>query len=692
MPISTTTNRVVLAGNGSSTVFPFAYEFFSQSDLKVFLYQSSAIQAQTLNTHYTVSGTPNQQGVYTQGGSVITNCAIPTGTLVVLTRDPSLVQNYALLQNGSINSLALVQQLDYLTLLLQRTDDRLDRAMLLQDGSAQNFDPQIPFIINASSVLMTNSTATGWTQGPQADQIFGAQSAAIAAAASMVAAGLSAASAVVSDLSAQSSAVSAGNNAILSASAALSASISASIVGSSAFWGSIAQSAAVSATDQAILSGSGALSASNSAALANSAAISAGNQAVLSGSAAVSATNQAILAAVSALQASSSVGAISLPLVVPSGGTGTQGKTAGAVAVWAGSSAMTTAGVTTAGQLLMASPTNNPSYGTPNFLENLLVNSAFDFWQAFPSGSSVASGNQVYFADQWYIHNTLGTNGVVTNTRTAGQNAQSINACQVQITVAPTAAIITQGCELWQTLENALVMSRIVGTTTGFVSAKVKALGNVTQVGVTGFQRNSEIKVANTDSSCFSEQVFAVNSASWTACLAAVTLGTTAVGSTGVIALRMRISGVSSGSAHVLSNGFIVEQAGLWAGDGSVQPGWMRRKINPDGELMDCQRFFEKTYDPTAAVGALSATGATQFTYPVSGCWLPERYKIEKRSAPAVTYYSPVTGAATKGANTSSGGDVAMTAGVQGLYGHASQSVNSTNHTVQWHYTSDSRI
>ncbi len=337
--ISDTTNRMVFVGNGSSTVFPYAHQFFNQTDLKVYLYSSSALNAQTLNTNYTITGTFNAQGIYTQGGGVVTTCAVPVGSLLVVTRDPSLVQNYQLLQNGNINSVALTQQLDYLTLLCQRLDDRVDRTMILQDGSAQGFDPQIPFVLAASSVLITNSTATGWTQGPQADQIFGAQSAAIAAALSATNAAISAASASADAIAAQSAAVSAGN--------------SVSLVGSTAFWGALAQSSALSATNNAVLAGSAALSASNSAAIASSSAVSAGNQGAIATSSAVSAGNNAILAASAALSASNSAAAISLPLSVANGGTGT-GSSFGGIAYLGNANAFTASSVASVSAMKMS--------------------------------------------------------------------------------------------------------------------------------------------------------------------------------------------------------------------------------------------------------------------------------------------------------------------------------------------------
>ena len=95
---------------------------------------------------------------------------MPINTLFVITRDPPLTQNYLLGQGATINSAALTNQLDYLTLLNQRLDDRLDRGMILPDGFADTFDPTIPVSIARSpnSYLLVNASGTGWTTSSSA--------------------------------------------------------------------------------------------------------------------------------------------------------------------------------------------------------------------------------------------------------------------------------------------------------------------------------------------------------------------------------------------------------------------------------------------------------------------------------------------------------------------------------------------
>src|SRR5258708_6545014 len=125
MGISSTTNRKVYQGDGTSAIFSFPYYFSKTSDLQVFVYDliAGGIVTQVLNgvggTGFTISGTPNSAGLYINGGSVVFNSSPVSTSQIVINREPSIIQNYTLGTNGQISSAALVNQLDYLTLITQ---------------------------------------------------------------------------------------------------------------------------------------------------------------------------------------------------------------------------------------------------------------------------------------------------------------------------------------------------------------------------------------------------------------------------------------------------------------------------------------------------------------------------------------------------------------------------------------------
>jgi len=164
MGVSTTTNTVIASGDGTTTAFPFAFYFFRKADLYVYLYDTVAktIALKVLGSDYTISGTPNAQGLYNNGGTV-NMAAAPAATIkVVVSRFPIETQTFALLQNGIISSNALVQQLDYLTLLVQSLQDQINRCLRLPEGFALAFDAEIPSDqVDVDLMLGINSSGDG---------------------------------------------------------------------------------------------------------------------------------------------------------------------------------------------------------------------------------------------------------------------------------------------------------------------------------------------------------------------------------------------------------------------------------------------------------------------------------------------------------------------------------------------------
>lgn len=166
MGVSSTTNRIAYTGDGSSTSFSFPYYFFNKSDLLVLVYDTllGGITTYVLNSGFTVTGTANSQGLYPSGASVVFSSYVPLATdIVVIIRDPSLVQNFSLVQNGLISSAALVQQLDYLTLLVQRLQDKVSRSVMIPDGLGSTFNTSLPTntALKPNAFLQLNSSASG---------------------------------------------------------------------------------------------------------------------------------------------------------------------------------------------------------------------------------------------------------------------------------------------------------------------------------------------------------------------------------------------------------------------------------------------------------------------------------------------------------------------------------------------------
>lgn len=169
MGISSTISRVTYTADGTSAVFLFPYEFTNTTDLLVYVQNNltGAISTLSSGADYSLAATPNQLGIYPQGGTVTTVLTPTSGYLVTLVRAPSLVQNYQLSQNATISGPALVNQMDYLTMLMQRVSDTVSRAIKLKDGMGQSFDPSLPqdIYLKAGSVLIVNSSGLAFDVG-----------------------------------------------------------------------------------------------------------------------------------------------------------------------------------------------------------------------------------------------------------------------------------------------------------------------------------------------------------------------------------------------------------------------------------------------------------------------------------------------------------------------------------------------
>jgi len=133
MTIAKTVRRVQYAGNGSTTPFAFAYRFFDDADLEVYItVDATGVQTQqTLTTHYTVSNNGDETG-----GTVTMVTAPASGeTLTILGAVP-LTQSTDYTGNDPFPAETHETALDRLTLQVQELQERLDRALKVQESDA----------------------------------------------------------------------------------------------------------------------------------------------------------------------------------------------------------------------------------------------------------------------------------------------------------------------------------------------------------------------------------------------------------------------------------------------------------------------------------------------------------------------------------------------------------------------------
>lgn len=149
MTISTDIQRTSFTGDGATVAFATTFPFFASADLKVYLVTtaSGAEVLKTLTTHYSVTGGDGSTGT-------VTMVTAPASTeTLVLVLDPPRTQTTNLVSGDGLDMESIEDRMDKLTLMVQRLDDRLDRAVRLKDG-----DP-----ISALSAVTTAALRRGKT-------------------------------------------------------------------------------------------------------------------------------------------------------------------------------------------------------------------------------------------------------------------------------------------------------------------------------------------------------------------------------------------------------------------------------------------------------------------------------------------------------------------------------------------------
>jgi hypothetical protein len=133
MTISSTTNRVSYSGDAVTVAFAFPYRFLVDADITVILVvDSTAVETtQTLTTEYTLTGAGGASG-----GTVTMLTAPAVGETLVILRNPAQTQTLDLTENDSLPAESVEQAIDRLTIIAQRLQDLMDRAITLSDGSA----------------------------------------------------------------------------------------------------------------------------------------------------------------------------------------------------------------------------------------------------------------------------------------------------------------------------------------------------------------------------------------------------------------------------------------------------------------------------------------------------------------------------------------------------------------------------
>ena len=202
MALSSTTNRVSYAGNGSTTDFAFSYKFLQNEDLVVVerVVATGVETVKELTTHYTVAGEGEDSG-----GTVTMLVAPATGTSLVIYRNPDATQPYNPADNESLPAETMEEAHDRMALIAQGIKDLLSRSLKLSKAYLDSFSMELPAILTANAVLTVNADGDAFEMGPTTTEIADAEANAVAAAASAAAALASETAAATSETNAATS-------------------------------------------------------------------------------------------------------------------------------------------------------------------------------------------------------------------------------------------------------------------------------------------------------------------------------------------------------------------------------------------------------------------------------------------------------------------------------------------------------
>jgi hypothetical protein len=237
MTISITSSACTYTGDGSTTAFDVkdgasGIYFETASELTVTLRTGATITAQTISTHYTVSGAGSASGVVT----FLT--APASGVEVRIERNTPLTQSLSLTQAGAFSPVAIMDQFDKTTRALQDIARKAAGGAGTYDGTPMTLDPSgaewdaeskiIGSVLNPTNADHAVNKAYG-------DANYGA-AAAVAAAASAAAAAASETAAAASETAADASAIAAGASETAADASAIAAGVSATAASSAAGW------------------------------------------------------------------------------------------------------------------------------------------------------------------------------------------------------------------------------------------------------------------------------------------------------------------------------------------------------------------------------------------------------------------------------------------------------------------------
>jgi hypothetical protein len=131
MTIASTLSKTLYVGNGSTASFAIPFMFLRDEDIELVLLTNQGERAQTISTDYSLSGAGGQTG------GVCTMTTPPDqGEVLVIRRNPAMVQEVDYVENDAFPAATHEAALDKLTMICQALAERLDRTITFRVSSA----------------------------------------------------------------------------------------------------------------------------------------------------------------------------------------------------------------------------------------------------------------------------------------------------------------------------------------------------------------------------------------------------------------------------------------------------------------------------------------------------------------------------------------------------------------------------
>ncbi len=292
--------------------------------------------------------------------------------------------------------------------------------------------------------------------------------------------------------------------------------------------------------------------------------------------------------------------------------------------------------------------------------KNYIINGDMRISQRFVGNTIVSPGNGQYTMDRWQyikvgamVHNMVRATDVPT---VAESGMLFQNSLLITLTTPDTSIAATDYCAIGQIIEgyNFTRLAQKAFTISFWVKATLPgtySVGLQNSVADRGYAGEYTIDATNTWEYKTIKIAASPSAGTWNytngvglkvwftlASGSNFNVAPDAWASSTVLGSTNQVNGVNTGATNFWLTGVMINE-GL-----DAQP---FRLFSEDiaGEIMACQRYYEKTYDLETVPGTVTFTGAHSFNHPggvgVEGNYY---YRVSKRVNASPVYYSPQTG------------------------------------------------